>query len=227
LVLRAEAPPLQDTSPGANREDLTWYSACNEAVEMPPPPLAAPFARVRARRPLWLAALLGAGLGGCVASAYTPGTLVDAGAGQTFQNARTIGDCLDLASWTLAPAEVGPRVVVDVSFGNRCDRGIPVDLGALRVTARCGDRGGVELSPYDPRREIGPGRLAPHGAGRERIAFGAPACNLVPTGVCVDVSGITPGARRSGSAGLLDRSTPAREDATTICFADAQAGGAP
>jgi len=133
---------------------------------------------------------------------------------------------LDLASWTLAPAEVQARVVVDLAFGNRCDRGIPVDLRALRVTATCGDRGGVELSPYDPRREIEPGRLAPHGEGRERIAFGAPSCNVVPTGVCVDLSGITPGAKRSG-AGLLDRSGATKDDATTICFPGEQGGGAP
>jgi hypothetical protein len=190
-----------------------------------------PSVRACVRRCSWLAALLGAGLGGCGATPYTPGTYVDAGGGRTYAYARTLGDCLDLAARTVVASDVGPRIIVEIVFGNRCDRGLPIDLRALRVVATCGGQGGLELSPYDPRGEMGPGRLAPHGEGWERIAFGAAPCPAVPTGVCADFSGITPSAATRGAVGLRDRPERAamQNGATTICFPEPQpqTGGAP
>ena len=89
----------------------------------------------------------------------------------------------------------------------------------------------MALSPYDPHQVIRPGRLAPHGEGVERIAFGAPDCDVVPTSMCVDLAGIvSTGARPSGAVGLLDRGPPRAgaptNDARTICF-DEREGAAP
>lgn len=167
----------------------------------------------------------GAGVGGCMGSAYTPGFLIE-GPGGTYENGRRVGNCLEFAVWHLPSREIGARALVAFAFGNRCDDGQPLDLRAVRVRARCGAHEGVELSPYDPRHELKAGRLAPWGAGSERIAYGSPSCDAEPRDVCVDLGAVTSGGRR-GPSGVLDAN--AKNDATTICLPDdaaPPAGGA-
>jgi hypothetical protein len=159
-----------------------------------------------------------AGAGACVRPLYRPGALTQAADGGAKANARRVGDCLDLAVERVASREVARdgRALLSFAFANGCDRTIPVDLRALRVTGTCGDHGSGALEAFDPRREIAPGRLAPYSGARERIAYGAPNCREVPRGICLGVSLVT---RPSGGAlGVLDPSST--DPKTTICLPD-------
>ena len=168
----------------------------------------------------WLV-LTGVGVGGCAPAPYTPDALVRSPNGAPWANARRAGECLDIAIWTVKSEETAPMPLLHLAFGNRCDRTIAVDLGRLRVSAACGARSDIELSPNDPRNEIGPGRLAPHAEGWERIAYTSPACPALPRTLCVDVARVVPDLA-ARSTGFLE---PQRTgSATTICFPEGPDG---
>jgi hypothetical protein len=176
--------------------------------------------RLRGHPVAWLV-LTGAGVGGCASTPYTPDALVRAPDGAAWPNARRAGECLDIAIWTVKSEETGQMALLHLAFGNRCDRTVAVDLRGLRVSATCGARTDIELSPNDPRHEIGPGRLAPHAEGWERIAYTSPACPTLPRTLCVDVARILPDAAAT-STGFLE---PQRSgSATTVCFPEGPDG---
>jgi hypothetical protein len=135
-------------------------------------------------------------LAGCFSHRYEPGALTDAANGRRHTNARRVSECIDLATWAISSSEVEPRVLLRIDFANRCDRSFVVDLSKLRVEGAFAEGARSALEPYDPQRTIGPGRLAPHGEASENIAYGTGHPSVLPSAICVDVSGIIPhGAR--------------------------------
>jgi hypothetical protein len=74
-------------------------------------------------------------------------------------------------------------VMLDYRFGNRSDRGTPVDLGAFQVNID-----GHMASLYDPHLEIHRLRLGPLGQGHERIVYLSNAPGP-PMSVCVTLNG--------------------------------------
>jgi hypothetical protein len=129
-----------------------------------------------------LAAATIAGCGGYRAGSF-------AGLGGSFAGERRTVGCLDLA---VAPvddaAAAGP--VAAITFANRCDAGVVIDLTAIAATGR--DLGGreVAMGRFDPDREIGAGLLEARTIGRELIEYqpldGGPA----PYDLCLDLSAV-------------------------------------
>ncbi len=143
-----------------------------------------------------LALVLAAGAG----CAYRPGSLLEVRPGEPAV-ARQIG-CLDVAISVTGDAAV-PDLdpVVTIKFGNRCDRRLDVDLGALVVRATYGGAGGHRLAAYDPRGEIRRLPLDARGQGVERIEYQTPPGVLgPPRRLCIEVAAIAPGERWPGLA---------------------------
>jgi hypothetical protein len=78
------------------------------------------------------------------------------------------------------PETPADGVMLDYRFGNRTDRGVPIDLGHVRV-----DIDGMPATLYDPRGEVHPERLGPMGEGHERIVYLSNAAQLPPRDVHV------------------------------------------
>ena len=79
--------------------------------------------------------------------------------------------------------------VVAYEFGNRCDRGVLLDLATVRVVGRDADGHERPLAPFDPRGEIRVLPLAARWWGGEQIAY-YDAETVPIVRVCVDIGGI-------------------------------------
>lgn len=143
---------------------------------------------MRASVPLLLVAI------GCLASAgacrgYQPGTLTPESSGEV----RTVG-CLDVAvSSVRDAAAVGP--VAGITFANRCDAAVRVDLGAIRAVGEyyAGERHPMAL--FDPNREVRPGMLEARAIAREALEYQLPTAPAsLPARLCLDLAGIDPAA---------------------------------
>lgn len=101
---------------------------------------------------------------------------------------QTVG-CLDIA--VHAQRDVVTRnPLLEVNVGNRCDHGVDVDLGALRVRANTG----AALAAVDPRREIRVLRMDGRLVGREVIEYAGEASTTIAA-LCVDASRVDRSAR--------------------------------
>ncbi|HVK75473.1 MAG TPA: hypothetical protein VM734_19220 [Kofleriaceae bacterium] len=131
-------------------------------------------------------------LAGCFSN-YQPGSFATGGV--PFAGERATIGCLEVAvSASRDPVARGP--VVSYEFGNRCDRAIPVDLGAVRVTGRTAAGEEVAMSAFDPHRELRAAPLDARRAGRERIEYRvARDFSGGAVQVCLDLGGITSGGR--------------------------------
>jgi hypothetical protein len=127
-----------------------------------------------------------AGCGGYHAGSFASIT------GEFAGERRTVG-CLDLA---VAPvddaAAEGP--VAAVTFANRCDAAVVVDLPSIRATGRGLDGREVAMGVFDPDREIRAGLLEARTIGRELIEFQPLGGGPAPYDLCLDVSRLDPGA---------------------------------
>ncbi len=131
----------------------------------------------------WTFAPLLALLAGC--APYVPGSLVTAPDGRRYSNTLSVG-CVDLSVNIACNRETSAgAVIVVVDFGNRCDVGTPMDFTRLAVFE--GDPGcSTPMVPFDPRAEIAPGRITPHGRAIERVEFARSTPGVEPPArVCV------------------------------------------
>jgi len=121
--------------------------------------------------------------------AYQPGSLTVSSVGEL----RRVG-CLDVSIEPDADAEaVGP--VARITFANRCDAAVRVDLAAIRATARLGDGRRVTMRMFDPALVVRPGLLEARSAGSETIEFqvpGDPTAHALE--LCLDLAGVDAGA---------------------------------
>lgn len=99
----------------------------------------------------------------------------------------TIG-CLDL---TVARGSDSftRGALVEVSFGNRCDHRITLDLTSLNATAH-----GVRLTVWDPRRELEVAALPARMSGTETFEYREAAPDEQ---VCIDIGGVNREAPRT------------------------------
>lgn len=133
-----------------------------------------------------IAVAAAAGCGGYHAGSFAGVT------GEFTGERRTVG-CLDLA---VAPvddaAAEGP--VAAITFANRCEAAVVVDLPSIRATGRGLDGREVAMGVFDPDREIRAGLLEARTVGRELIEFQPLDGDPAPYDVCLDVSRIDAGA---------------------------------
>jgi hypothetical protein len=120
---------------------------------------------------------------------YQPGTLQV----QQHGELRTVG-CLDIAVAPLDDAAAdGP--VASISFANRCDAAVQIDLAALRATGVFAARGAVPLQMFDPAGVVRAGMLEARMVGREDIEWSLPSgATEQPAQLCLDLAGLDPAA---------------------------------
>lgn len=112
-----------------------------------------------------LAGALASALVAC--AAYRPGT---------FQQSASPGTavvetgCLDVAA-SLTDDAVAAWPVVDLQFGNRCDRPVPVDLRAIAAFGHARDGALVHLVAYDPLAELRSLPLEARSRGGELLQY--------------------------------------------------------
>ncbi|HYU16850.1 MAG TPA: hypothetical protein VEL05_12280 [Candidatus Acidoferrum sp.] len=126
---------------------------------------------------------------GLCACAYQPGSFRTGRPAREFAVQRATVGCLDVAvagRWD--PAHAGGQVV-EIDFGNRCDRAVVVDFTALRAKGRDDEGGEGPLALFDPRKEIRPLSLEARTAGREVLEW-RPANARRLRAACLDVSGL-------------------------------------
>jgi hypothetical protein len=126
---------------------------------------------------------------GCLS--YTPGSYRDVV--RAWPGQRVTLDCLDLAVQVVRDDQV-PGPVVEYAFGNRCERDVPVDLGAARVVVRDDDGREHALAAYDPGHELRSVALPARMTGRERVAYDGDFGERDLAQVCVDVGAIALGS---------------------------------
>ena len=120
----------------------------------------------------------------CGCTAYQPGSFRAPDQAFLGQH-RTVG-CLDVG---IAERMAIPRaVVLDYTFGNRCDRAATVDLAAVQVVGRTFDGREVPMFAHDPNREIRPLPLDGRATGHEAIAYEAEKSRIAQ--VCLDAGAI-------------------------------------
>lgn len=120
----------------------------------------------------------------CGCTAYQPGSF--RAPDQAFLGQHRTAGCLDLG---IAERAAIPRaVVLDFTFGNRCDRMATVDLAAVPVVGRTVDGREVPLFAHDPNHEIRPLPLDGRSAGHEAIAYEAEKSRIAQ--VCLDAGAI-------------------------------------
>ena len=109
--------------------------------------------------------------------------------------------CLDVAA-AISDDAVAAWPVIDVQFGNRCDRSVAVDLRAIGGFGHTRTGTTVALVPYDPQRELTALPLEARTAGSERLQYrdrrdlGIVGDDIVD--VCLDLAGL--GGTRSAPA---------------------------
>lgn len=114
---------------------------------------------------------------------YVPGSLL------AEPHATTIR-CLDVAVDVDDDPEIESNgVLVTITFANRCDRSVPVNLRALKVIGKR-TSAPFPMTVFDPARVIRPGRLDFHATGSEHLEFDSPPTEARPSDVCVDVGAI-------------------------------------
>jgi hypothetical protein len=131
------------------------------------------------------AALAFTGCGG-----YQPGSLT---VGHPAGEVRRVG-CLDIAVEPVHDAEaVGP--VAGITFANRCDAAVRVDLASIRAVGELADGRRARLAMFDPDDVVRPGELEARRSARENIEFQLPeAIETVPARLCLDLAGVDPAA---------------------------------
>lgn len=135
-----------------------------------------------------LAAALVTAAGACVA--YRPGSLQrNAPPGVAVVET----GCLDVAA-AIATDPIVAWPVVDLHFGNRCDRPVPVDLRAIGAFGRTRAGAIVPLVPYDPQAELRALPLEARSQGSEQLQY-RDRRDLGPVGddvidVCVELGGL-------------------------------------
>ncbi|HVV85723.1 MAG TPA: hypothetical protein VHE35_21840, partial [Kofleriaceae bacterium] len=111
----------------------------------------------------------------------TPGTAVVA------------AGCLDVAAAVTSDA-IAAWPVVDLRFGNRCDRPVPVDLRASDAYGHTRDGAVVRLVPYDPRAELRALPLEARSSGGDQLQYRDPRDLGVVGGevvdLCLDLAGL-------------------------------------
>lgn len=112
--------------------------------------------------------------------------------------------CLDLGVHLARhPSVPGRFTVVQYELGNRCNRPLRIDLGAVRVRARYPDGVEVPMERHDPRREVRPATLELRSRAFEALAYSpahppgveAPVVCLTLDGV-IETAAATPGLER-------------------------------
>ncbi len=102
------------------------------------------------------------------ACAYQPGSFRSDI--QEFPGQHSTAGCVDLAVERRADLPDG-GIVLSYAFGNRCEEPVLVDLAAVRVFGRAPDGAVIQLSAYDPRREIEPRYLDGAAVGHETVSY--------------------------------------------------------
>lgn len=128
-------------------------------------------------RGIWVVATLA----GC---AYRGGSFSAWGHDFAGQHA-TLG-CVDVAIDRRPDGPLGAVLAYDL--GNRCDHAVRVDLSSAAVLGRTAT-GNVELSPYDPLRELGPVWLDGRSVAKETIEYRSEE-PLAARDVCVDAGSV-------------------------------------
>ena len=141
--------------------------------------------------------------------------------------------CLDVAA-AVSDDAVAAWPVIDVQFGNRCDRSVAVDLRAIGGFGHTRTGTTVALVPYDPRAELAPLPLEARSAGGERLQYrdrrdlGLVGDDLVD--VCLDLAGLggppsspLPPARCFARAPSFAQAAPRELDIQTAAMAGAVA----
>lgn len=123
-------------------------------------------------------------------SPYRPGSFQR---GATPTTAVVNLGCLDVAADS-APDPVAAWPVLDLRFGNRCDRPVPVDLRRLSVVGQTAGGQQVALVPYDPGQVLRALPLEARTWGTERLHY-RDRRDLAPVAadviaVCVDLAGL-------------------------------------
>lgn len=129
-------------------------------------------------------------LAGVSCETYTPGALL-ANHRQPWSQGRRL-DCLDIAVELMNDPRVAPGgTLLDLTFGNRCELPIHVDLSHVRVEAHYGESKVERFEMYDPRHEIGPRLLGGFSSGREGIEIDphTPQTEM-PQRLCVSVADV-------------------------------------
>lgn len=105
------------------------------------------------------------GLAAC--APYRPGALQRSAAAGS---AVVVAGCLDVAARVIDDA-VAAWPVVELRFGNRCDRPVPVDLRAIGGFGHTRGDLLVSLVAYDPNRELRPLLLEARTQGEEQLQY--------------------------------------------------------
>lgn len=122
-----------------------------------------------------------------VGCGYRPGSFAHFSAPFAGERVRT--RCLDVAVRSAGRSAEGD--VVGLTFGNRCDRGVWIDVGAVRVHGRYPDGSTVALAAFDPERVIRPGLLDGRASGEELIEYQwPPDAASPPPWICLDLAGL-------------------------------------
>ena len=115
---------------------------------------------------------------------YRPGSLTATPLGSLHH----IG-CLDVAVDPEADAAArGP--VVKLTFANRCDNAVPVDLAAIRASGLLASGERVAMRLFDPEGVVRPGLLDARRMGSETLEYHAPGATPT-TDLCLDLGAVT------------------------------------
>jgi len=112
--------------------------------------------------------------------------------------------CLEVGVEPLGTQGHADRVPLTLTFANRCDVPIDVDVRRLRVEGETSE-GEEKLAAEDTRSTVHPGRLDPGQRAQELLAFGPVEGSLGR--VCIDPSDMG-GARLKGPAGVVCLDVP-------------------
>lgn len=129
---------------------------------------------------------------------YRPGSFADPRGGFAGQR-RTVG-CLDVAvAPGRAPAARG--AAVEVTFANRCDAPVRVDLAAIAATGLTSDGRPARLALHDPRGAVRDAWLEARVVARETLEYAPPDGSPAALArLCLDLGPIDAGAPAAAPA---------------------------
>lgn len=131
-----------------------------------------------------LAALLtAAAIAGC--GGYKAGSF-RALSGSFAGEHRTVG-CLDLAVEPVSDAAAA-GLVAGITFANRCDVAVVLDLLAIEAVGRDLDGREIPMTAFDPDRELRPGLLEARTIGREVLEYQPLGGGPAPYDLCLDLA---------------------------------------